>query len=67
MDGSLDSFDQSDYLMFLITLFNGYSSFDILNSSSDNKQKEYLIMDENKFQNQQKLLPVILKKKNLTS
>ncbi len=44
--------------MFLMTLFNGYSGFDIANIHQVIKVNDLFIVDYNRFQNQVKLCEV---------
>jgi hypothetical protein len=52
-----DAFDHSDYLMFLVTLFNGYSGFDVLNAGQlvGNVSYDQFIVDHTRFESQVKL------------
>lgn len=53
-----NAFDQSDYLMFVMNLFNGYSGFDIVNIDQVTKVNDQFIVDYDRFKGQLKLCEV---------
>lgn len=54
------SCDQSDYLMFLLDLFNGHSSFELLHDTRSNETGEFFIFqNEDKFKLHVELCQVI--------
>ena len=50
--------DDSNYVMFLACLFNGYQSFELMNSDEQNDSGDYVRIDLARFQSQTKLMPV---------
>lgn len=53
-------FNQEDYLTFLISLFNGYPSFDLI-YNVNNTKGEYFVFDTINFKKHQNICLVILK------
>ena len=52
--------DQSDFLMFLMNIVNGYTSFDLLNNLTQN-ENNFLVFDASKHQNHMILLKTVMK------